>query len=116
MKRMAQTRLTCPQSRKSFIEWIMVLPEELDRKLYGQIKEYEEEHKMDYISIAERIGMELGMERGMERGIKKGETKGKIDGEITVWEAILQNPKIPDDLADQARKRLAELKSHLANT
>ena len=123
----------------AFIEWIMVLPEELDRKLYGQIKKYEEEHKMEYVSIAERVGMERGMEhgmergmergmehgmkrgmergmeRGLERGIKKGEINGKINGEITAWQAVLQNPKIHEDLADQARTRLAELKSCLAD-
>jgi hypothetical protein len=53
-----------------FIDWIMVLPEELNRKLHNEIIKYEEvKKKMPHITTAEKIGMEKGIQQGVERGI-----------------------------------------------
>jgi exonuclease VII small subunit len=43
-----------------FIDWLMVLPEELDLKLQDEIKAFEEGMKVAYITTAERIGIEKG--------------------------------------------------------
>ena len=51
-----------------FIEWIMVLPEALDKQLYYEIKQLEEPEEMSVLTIAEREGMKKGRKEGMERG------------------------------------------------
>ncbi len=43
-----------------FIDWIMFLPEDLEKKFYEKILEFEEEHKMRFVDIAERTGIEKG--------------------------------------------------------
>lgn len=57
-----------------FIEEVMRLPAELDRKLFFERQARKEGKKMEYTTYAERVG-----ER---RGIKKGKTKGKIEGQV----------------------------------
>jgi len=49
-----------------FIDWLMVLPKELARKFQDEIKAFEEERKMAYITTAERIGIEKGRQEGMK--------------------------------------------------
>jgi len=52
-----------------FIDWIMVLPEELNRKLHNEIIKYEEvKKKMPHITTAEKIGMEKGIQQGVQQG------------------------------------------------
>ena len=48
----------------AFIDWLLVLPEELENDFYQEILKYEEDHKMKFMNIAERIGMEKGREEG----------------------------------------------------
>ena len=43
-----------------FIDWLMVLPETLEKKLTDELTAIEEEKKMPYITSAERIGKEKG--------------------------------------------------------
>jgi predicted transposase/invertase (TIGR01784 family) len=57
-----------------FIDWIMVLPAELEDTYHQEIMEFEEEEKMRYVTTAERIGM--------EKGIEKGRIEGKMEGRI----------------------------------
>jgi hypothetical protein len=48
-----------------FIDWIMTLPDELEKSFSQQISEYEEDRKMRFISSVEELGIEKGMEKGM---------------------------------------------------
>jgi len=43
-----------------FIDWLMVLPKDLDLKFQDEMKAFEEEMKVAYITTAERIGIEKG--------------------------------------------------------
>ena len=54
-----------------FIDWVMVLPEELEEQLWTEIQAIEEEEKMEYISSVERIGIKRGMQQGMQQGTIK---------------------------------------------
>ena len=68
-----------------FIDWVIQLPEDLDNKLVEAINEFEEERKMQYISYAERRGMQQGMQQGLLQGLLKGielglELKFGVDG------------------------------------
>ncbi len=54
-----------------FIDWVMSLPKELDKIFWVEIREIEEEEKMEYISSVQRIGREEGLEEGFQEGIAK---------------------------------------------
>ncbi len=56
-----------------YIDWMMALPPELEKKLTEDITSYEETYKMAYVTNAERIGYSKGLERGMERGLERGQ-------------------------------------------
>lgn len=51
-----------------FIDWLLHLPDELDKQVWQQIKAYEEAQQMKYISTAERIGMAQGRAEGLAEG------------------------------------------------
>ena len=51
-----------------FIDWIFVLPKEATDRFHEEIKKYEEEKKMTYITTAEKIGIKKGIEIGIQQG------------------------------------------------
>jgi hypothetical protein len=55
-----------------FIDWVLVLPKPLKNEFWTELRTYEEELKMPYITSIEQIGY--------ERGIKEGELKGREEG------------------------------------
>ncbi|WP_035257048.1 hypothetical protein, partial [Desulfatirhabdium butyrativorans] len=55
-----------------FIDWIMCLPEELDRHFSDTISQLEEEKKMPYVTSVERLGIKKGIVQGMEMGRQEG--------------------------------------------
>jgi hypothetical protein len=54
-----------------FIDWIMELPEAPERLVWEEITQYQEEKRMPFLTIAERIGMEKGLEKGLLKGIEE---------------------------------------------
>ncbi len=48
-----------------FIDWLMVLPEELDNDFWKELKQIEEEEKMPYVTSVERIGIKQGVQQGL---------------------------------------------------
>ena len=48
----------------------MRLPEELERSFWQEVTQYEEEKKMPYVTIGERIGLQKGLQQGLLSGIK----------------------------------------------
>jgi hypothetical protein len=52
-----------------FIDWIMVLPEDLAISFKTEIKSYEEARKMSYVTSIERLAKQEGIEQGIEQGI-----------------------------------------------
>ena len=54
-----------------FIDWIMRLPEDLEKLYHEELVKFEEEVKMPYVTTAERIGIEKGrIEGGKEKAVK----------------------------------------------
>jgi hypothetical protein len=51
-----------------FINWIMWLPEEMERKFETELQRYEESANMEYISSIERRAIARGMQKGIEQG------------------------------------------------
>ena len=96
-----------------FIDWIMILPEDLKNRFHQEIRQFEEERKMKYITTAERIGRTAGLKEGIEKGITKGRQEGRQEGryigEILIAQRILGLIiYMPEELE---QKSLAELKS-----
>ena len=50
-----------------FMDWIMYLPEELNKSFWQEIREYEEEKLMPYVLSIERTALKEGYEQGMQR-------------------------------------------------
>jgi hypothetical protein len=47
-----------------FIDWTMMLPEDLDMAFWQELKTFEEEQQMAYVTSAERFGRKQGLEEG----------------------------------------------------
>jgi hypothetical protein len=62
-----------------FIDWIMTLPLELEQAFRQVLEEYEEAHRMQYISVIERIARQEGIEQGIEEGIEQALRKATVD-------------------------------------
>ena len=54
-----------------FIDWVMLLPEELEIEYDRRVDEYQEEHKMEYLSSMERRAMERGRQGVSWKGCRK---------------------------------------------
>lgn len=50
-----------------FIDWIMSLPQELDREFWQEVIQLEGERRMPYITSVERIGIEKGIQQGIQQ-------------------------------------------------
>lgn len=55
-----------------FIDWVMMLPVELENKLEYEITQFEEEEKMEYVTSFERIATRRGLEKGLKQGLERG--------------------------------------------
>ena len=60
------------------IDWMMDLPKPLEVNFWHEIKQYEEEKHMPFMTTPERIGREEG--EGLTEGLTKGRTEGLIKG------------------------------------
>lgn len=63
------------KSLMNFIDWIIRLPEDLERKLSEKIIKIEEDYKMAYVSSWERIAKKDGLEEGLKLGEEKAKTE-----------------------------------------
>jgi Domain of unknown function (DUF4351) len=61
-----------------FIDWLMLLPEGLEKTLWNELKIFEEERKVTYVTTGERIGFEQGMQQGVQQGIQQGVQQGEL--------------------------------------
>jgi hypothetical protein len=64
-----------------FIDWVMILPEELEEQFSDGLVQYEEEMKMPYVTSVERLGR--------ARGRMEGRTEGRSEGLQRSREALL---------------------------
>ncbi|OLP18687.1 hypothetical protein BST81_09190 [Leptolyngbya sp. 'hensonii'] len=55
-----------------FIDWVMILPEGLKQGFWLELKAYEEERQVPYITSVEEIGFERGMQQGRQEGHQEG--------------------------------------------
>lgn len=81
-----------------FIEWIMVLPDPLEDRLYDDLKQIEGDKTMPFLTYAERKGLKEGRKKGLIEGIQKGMQKGQILG---LQKAIISVLEVKFAQADQ---------------
>ncbi len=62
----------------AFIDWVMRLPEEIEKGFWQELRAYEEAKQMPYMTSVERIGIEKGIEQGIEHGILQGARKAVL--------------------------------------
>jgi Domain of unknown function (DUF4351) len=51
-----------------FIDWVMILPEDLETAFWDELQAYEDSTKMPYITSVERIGIQKGLQQGLQQG------------------------------------------------
>jgi hypothetical protein len=80
-----------------FIDWLLVLPEELERSFRAELQSWEEERMKPYITSIER----LGREDGLKEGIQRGRQEGLQQGLLAVLEARFD--EVPQEIVDKVR-------------
>ena len=90
-----------------FIDWVMILPKELEVEFWEEYKQFEQERTMSYITTGERIGYERGQQKLVLRQLHKrvGELPQEVIEEIqtlpvkqleTLGEALLDFTDVDD--------------------
>jgi predicted transposase YdaD len=51
-----------------FIDWVMILPEAVEKEFWQELQTFEEERKVTYVTNAERFGFERGIQEGRQKG------------------------------------------------
>lgn len=62
------------------LDWILVLPADLQEQFREDIYQYEKEKSMPYLSSLERRGLEEGLKKGREQGREQGREEGREEG------------------------------------
>jgi len=52
----------------AFIDWVLALPDALEKIFLEDLREFEKEKKMPYITSAERMGRKEGQKEGQKEG------------------------------------------------
>ena len=73
-----------------FIDWMMLLPAELEQEYDRRVDAYQEEQKMEYLSSMERRAMERGRQAGILEGMQQGMQQGVLQGELSGRAATVQ--------------------------
>lgn len=61
-----------------FLDWIMLLPKDLQIEYRDEMTRFEEEKQMPYITTIERMGIEQGLHQGLQQGLHQGLQQGSI--------------------------------------
>jgi predicted transposase YdaD len=65
----------------AFIDWVMVLPDELELEFDSEIAAFEQDRSMKYITSIERKGRAEGLAEGRAEGLAEGQAKGLAEGQ-----------------------------------
>ena len=64
----------------SLIDWLMILPEDLEKQLNTELQAQQKTNTLIPISSFELAVLEQGIEQGIGQGIEKGIEKGRQEG------------------------------------
>jgi hypothetical protein len=59
-----------------FINWLMALPQELDRSFWQEVQQYQRERQMPYVTSLEQMWLNQGIQQGIEQGIQQERLQG----------------------------------------
>lgn len=79
-----------------FLDWILVLPAALDKIFWQDLKAYEAEKNMSYITSVEKIGFKRGVQEGKKEGREESQqeiVRSMIDEQIPL-ETIVRVTKL----------------------
>ena len=62
------------------LDWMLKLPDSLERQLWQDIENIEGERNVTYVSSIERFAIERGMKKGMQQGMQQGIEQGIQQG------------------------------------
>ena len=79
-----------------FIDWVMLLPEELALSFKTEVKSYEESSRMRYVTSIERLAKQEGIEQGLEQGLEQGIIQMGRDNVIDILETRFG--EVPDSI------------------
>ncbi|QTA81808.1 Uncharacterized protein dnl_41580 [Desulfonema limicola] len=74
-----------------FIDWIMHLPEKEEKLFWQELKNYEKEEKMRYVTTGERIGFKRGYKQGQQELMQELTQKG---GQISLQKWFVSVSKL----------------------
>jgi hypothetical protein len=60
------------------IDWLLVLPPEMEEQLQVEIHRFEEERRMPYVTSVERIALKRGRQEGLQQGLAQGLLEGIV--------------------------------------
>ena len=63
-----------------FLDFVLVLPPEIELKYDRDVHLIEEEFKMSYVTSIERRAKDAGLQQGLEKGLVEGLEKGLVEG------------------------------------
>ncbi len=72
------------------IDWLMVLPDDLERVFAADLVTIEKEKQMPYITSFERRAIEQGLTQGLTQGLSQGLSQGQIEGLRDTIQAVLE--------------------------
>lgn len=74
-----------------FIDWLMVLPDDLTKTFNETISQNNEVLKMKYLTTIEQFALKEARLDAERRGEKRGEDRGKLIGQIALLDMMRQN-------------------------
>lgn len=82
VKGLYERNLSIDNIRELFhlLDWLLMLPDDLEQRFREDIYQYEKEKHMPYLSSLERRGLEEGLKQGREEGRKEGREEGRAEG------------------------------------
>ena len=90
-----------------FIDWLLILPPELEQGFAEELHKIEEERKVEYITSVERIGIEKGFQEGIDQGIQQG---GILEAKNMLTELLSLRFAMPQEEAVRCVEGVTEYK------
>jgi hypothetical protein len=89
-----------------FIDWLLMLPEELNQQIWHDFTQLKEVKKMPYISGFEKLLMERGLQKGIQQGIQQGLQQGlqQAKQEDILEILALKNDFVPEEIQQKVRQ------------
>ncbi|WP_022947234.1 RpnC/YadD family protein [Methylohalobius crimeensis] len=89
------------------IDWMIRLPDGLERQFLESVYRLEEAKKMPYVTSAERFGIEKGKQQGLQQGKQQGLQQGLQQGEAAILLRLIER-KYGAEAAAACRERVLQ--------